>query len=258
MEDFRERLALWTVTLPDEDYERMVGTDIWPRFQRRLTDLLTRYLTALGDEALVLAVVEIGHVRTRRTSRPMPHIHIACSGWGRKHPEGGYVLSPARMDRLVADAALYAGLPGSSRLAASNIQGIKKSVRNYLSKYLTKGSPKEDMNLENGWEDLVPHQWWNRSANATALVGRHLFRLPPAFAAFIVQRRRQLEAMSLGRGGVIEVGRRKTKTVDRPIEVFMFDFFTPENLHQGLELYALWAVGLLPDLPDEGGGGMAL
>ena len=258
MEDFRERLALWTVTLPDEDYEQMVGTDIWPRFQRRLVDLLTRYLRAQGDEALVLAVVEIGHVRTRRTSRPMPHIHVACTGWGRKHSQGGYVLSPTRMDALVADAALYAGLRASDRSAASNVQGIKKSVRRYLSKYLTKGSPDQGMNLDDGWEDLVPHQWWNRSSGAKALVCSHLFRLPTAFAAFIVQRRRQLEAMELGRGGNITVGFRKTLTGDVPIEVFMFDFFCPENLHQGLELYALWAVGLLPDLPDEGGGGTAL
>lgn len=257
MEDFRERCALWTVTLPDEDYPLMVGTDIWPKFQRRLVDLLIRYLKEVGDEALVVAVVEIGNVRARRTKRPMPHIHIATTGWGRKHPNGGYVLSPSRMDALVDQAALYAGLPSQGRQAASNVQGIKKSVRNYLSKYLTKTSPTKGVDLSDGWEDLVPHQWWNRSAPAKALVMGHMFRLPTAFAAFIVQRQSELEGRGLGRAGNVTIGFRKTITGDLPIEVFMFDFRTPENLHQALELFALWEFEQRYGPPAAGEGGIA-
>ena len=256
MEDFRERCALWTVTLPDEDYAFMVGTDIWPRFQRRLVDLLVRYLKEVGDEALVLAVVEIGNVRATRTKRPMPHIHIATTGWGRRHPGGGYVLCPSRMDALVHQAALYAGLPSQQREASSNVQGIKKSVRNYLSKYLTKNKPTEGIDLNDGWDALVPHQWWNRSRGARALVMGHMFRLPAAFAAFIVQRQNQLEGLGLGRAGNVTIGFRKTITGDLPIEVFMFDFRTPENLHQALELYVLWEAEQRYGPPRAGGGGL--
>ncbi len=62
----------------------MAGTDIWPRFQRRYIDLITQHLKSYGDEAMVVAVVEIGDIRAKRTGRPMPHIHFVCSGVGRE------------------------------------------------------------------------------------------------------------------------------------------------------------------------------
>ena len=188
----------------------------------------------------------------------MPHIHIATTGWGRKHPKGGYVLNPARMDALVDLAASYAGLPSLDRSAASNVQGIKKSVRRYLSKYLTKTSPTKGIDVSEGWEDLVPHQWWNRSKGAKALVKGHMFRLPTAFAAFIVQRQNDLEGRGLGRAGNVTIGFRKTITGDLPIEVFMFDFRTPENLHQAMELFVLWEYEQRYGPPVAGGGGIAL
>lgn len=256
MEDFRERLAFWTVTLPDEDYREMVGTDMWPCFQRRLNDLLIRYLREVGDEALVVGVVEIGDVRAARTRRPMPHIHVVTTGWGRKHPQGGWVLRPSVMDSLVDQAARYAGLPRRSREAASQIQQVKKSARKYLSKYMTKNDPSKEMDVSEGWEDLVPHQWWNRSEAAKALVDGHVFRLPAAFAAFLVARQNQLEGMGLGKAGLVTVGYRKTLTGDFPIQYVAFDFRTPENLHQALELYALWEFQRRHDPPLSGRGGM--
>ncbi len=63
MEDFRSRLFFGTCSLPDEDLHAMAGTDIWPKFQRRYIDLITQHLKSYGDEAMVVAVVEIGDIR---------------------------------------------------------------------------------------------------------------------------------------------------------------------------------------------------
>ena len=112
------------------------------------------------------------------------------------------------------------------------------------------------MSLEDGYDDLIPHQWWNRSANAHALLEGHLFKLPQGFAMFLVRRQKMLEDQKLGRGGHVQIGVRKTMTGDFPIEIFRFQFFSPEALHSALEYYALWCIAER-SLTDSGGGGMS-
>ena len=256
MEDFRERLTFGTCSLPDEDLHAMAGTDIWPKFQRRYIDLITQHLKKWGDEALVVAVVEIGDVRARRTGRPLPHIHFVASGRGKRKPNGRWLFDRADHDLIIAKAAQYAGLPAADRRAAGNIQPVRKSVRNYVSKYLTKQAPIKTVSLEGGYEELIPRQWWSRSESACALLDGHLFRLPAGFAMFLVARQRQLEGEKLGRGGLVQIGVRKTMTGEFPIEIFRFQFFSPEALHAALEHYAMWCISER-SLLDSGGGGMS-
>ena len=256
MEDFREKLAFITVTLQDSDYERMVGTDIWPKFQRRYIDLLTQHLKSHGDPALVVGVCEIGSERARRTRRPMPHMHICCTGWGTLLPGNRKLITPQVNDELIALAGEYSGLQRTDVRAAGNIQPVRKSVANYVSKYLTKQAPVTDLDLSDGWEDLIPRQWWNRSEGAMALLEGKQFRLPPAFAAFMVLRQKQLEEAGLGTGNNVPIGYRKTITGDIPIEVFRFQFVTPEALHQALEFFACWCFEEKHRL-HSGGGGMS-
>ena len=167
-------------------------------------------------------------------------MHVVCTGYGKRLKGYPWLVCPQINDELIALAAAYSGLPSFDRRAAGNIQQVKKSVKNYVSKYLTKQSPVKEVNLDDGYESLIPHQWWNRSAAAMDLLKGHLFRLPAAFCAFLIARRKQLEDLGLGRGGNVTIGFRKTITGDLPIEVFRFKFITPEAMHQALELYALW------------------
>ena len=256
MEDFRERLHFGTCSLPDEDLHRMAGTDIWPKFQRRYIDLITQHLKSYGDEALVVAVVEIGDVRARRTGRPMPHIHFVCTSRGKRKPNGRWLFDRHDHDQIIAKAAQYSGLPPLDRPAAGNLQPVRKSVKNYVSKYLTKQCPVKDVDTGDGYEDLIPHQWWGRSEAACALLDGHLFRLPAGFAMFLVARQTQLEGEKLGRGGNVQIGVRKTMTGEFPIEIFRFQFFSPEALHSALEHYALWCIAER-SLLDSGTGALS-
>ena len=240
MEDFRRRTAMWTVTLLDSDYLELSATGQWPKFQRRLIDRLVQYLKQNGDEAIVIACVEIGAKRLARTGRPDPHIHVITSGWGRRHPDGQWLLRADRMDELVSKAAQDAGLLPKDRRAASSIARVKHSVASYMSKYLTKQAPTEISGIDDQWQALIPRQWWNQSEACKALVDGCLFRLPPAFAAFVVRNCITLERLELGRGGTVVVGHKKTLLCDMPIEMFRFRFKSPECLQQGLELFALW------------------
>ena len=224
MDDFRERLCFWTITLPNGDYEEMAATRKWPMFQRRCLDLLLRYLRENGDEALAVGAVEIGALRLRKTKRPMPHIHVVTTGWGRRRPDGRWLCSPQVMDQIIAKAAQYAGLERRLRLAASNVAPVRTSCHNYVSKYLTKDPPPDQMDLSDGWDELVPRRWWQASEGARALVKGHVFKLPTGFAAFLVHRQTCLENARLLHARTVAIAHRKTITGEIPIEVTRFAF----------------------------------
>ena len=240
MEDFRRRTAMWTVSLLDEDYIALSIGQKWPVFQRRIIDLLVRYLKANGDAAVVIGCVEIGAKRFARTGRPDPHLHLVTTGWGSRDKEGRWLLRPDVMDELVAKACQYAGLPSAPRPACSRVEPVRHSVSSYLSKYLTKQLPVQLEGVEGAAQELIPRQWWNQSEACKAMVDGCLIKLPPAFAAFLVRNQILLERMELGRGGVRTVGWKKTKLAELPVEAWRFVFRSPETLMVAMELYALW------------------
>lgn len=231
---------MWTVTLTDEDYRTLANSLKWPQFQRRIHDLLVRYLKEHGDSAVVIGVCEIGPKRFARTGRPDPHIHVITSGWGRRRPDGQWLLCPDAMDELVAKACQYAGLPSAERPSASRVEPVRHSVASYMSKYLTKELPVDVEKVDSEMQSLIPRQWWFRSAAAKALVEGCLIRLPPSFAAFVARCHGKLEALGLGRGGYSVVAHRETLLGSVPIEMLKFRFKTPEDLHQAIELFLLW------------------
>ena len=240
MDDFRGRCAMWTVTLTDDDYIALSVTRKWPDFQRRITDLLVRYLKANGDPAIVVAAVEIGAKRFARTGRPDPHIHVVTTGWRTRGEDGKFLLRNVVMDELVSKACQYAGLPLRERPSSSNISGIKHRVGAYMSKYLSKQMPVTPEALKGQWENLIPRSWFNQSKACKAMVAGSLVSLPPAFSSFVVRNQTILENLGLGRGGVRVVGMKKRKIQDVPIEVFCFQFVSPEKLMEAMEYFALW------------------
>ena len=240
MEDFRRKCVMWTVTLTDDDYLDLSIACKWPQFQRRVHDLLVRYLKAHGDSAIVIGCVEVGGKRFSRTGRPDPHIHVVCSGYGRRKPDGQWLLNPDAMDELVAKACQYAGLPSRPRPSASSFAQVRSSISSYMSKYMTKDLPVKPEALPKDWQELIPRQWWFQSEACKAMVEGVLIKLPPAFASFLVRKQKLLEQLELGRGGMRTVGWKKTKLVDVAIECFCFRFKTPESLHSAIELFALW------------------
>ena len=252
LEEFRSRLAFWHVTLPDEDYLDLRDLGTWPLLQRRLYDRTIQYLTAHDDPALVVGVTELGEERLKRTGRPMPHLHIVVSGYRSKINRRAYLLRPEVMDEIVQKACEDAGLPPRDRKACSRLEPIRHSVQGYVDKYVTKGSDTPQSALADGWDELIPRQWWNRSDALHRLWSGCLFHLPPAFVAFVLQQREKLEAARLGFARVVVVGRITTKTVDRPIEVDCFRFWSPEHLLFCWELFQWWVAD--PAAWDDGGG----
>jgi hypothetical protein len=170
----------------------------------------------------------------------MPHIHACLPGYGVRDSTGQWLIRAQVMDELVLKACRKAGLPDRDRPAASNFEPVRGSVARYLAKYMTKGGDVGLADTSDGWDNLIPHQWWNRSKEAKILMDGHTFRLPRAFAAFCEQQRRRLEGLRLGMARLVTVGRRLTKTSDRSIDVLCFQFIGVEELHQALEWFVVW------------------
>ena len=239
-QQIKKRMALWTVNLPMGWYLELKETGQWALFQRRLIDHLTQMLVEAGDVALVLGVVELSPKRGEREGRPLPHLHIVTSGWGARGRDGKWLIGPEVMDGLVVKALASCGIRVDGALSSSNVQQVKQSVKSYLRAYLKKQVDLPSVDTSDGWIELVPRQWWNRSAAARALVDGHYFRLPPDFVYWMLCERKSLEELKLGIGGVSVVGQRKTLTCFRDIEIEWFRFFSPAAISRAIELWLLY------------------
>ena len=239
-EQIKRKMAMWTVNLEDGWYLELKATGKWPLFQRRLIDHLTQLLVDGGDVSLVLGVVELAPKRGARTGRPYPHLHIVTSGWGARASDGKWLIGPQVMDGLVVKALASCGIRVDGVVAASNVEQIRQSVKAYLRAYLKKQVDLPSVDTSDGWIELIPRQWWNRSAAARALVDGHYFRLPPEFVYWMLAQRAKLEELKLGIGGVSVVGQRKTLTGLRDIEIEYFRFFSPAAISRAIELWLLY------------------
>jgi hypothetical protein len=233
-------MAMWTINLEDGWYLELKESGQWALFQRRLIDRVTQWLKECGNVALVLGVVELAPKRGARTGRPYPHLHCVISGWNCKKKGIGYILQGPYMDEIVRKALQDVGIRVDLIKAASNIDGIRQSVRSYVRGYLKKQVDLPSVDLSDGWDELIPHQWWNRSAAARALVDGHYFKLPPDFVYWMLLERKALEELKLGVGGVSVVGQRKTLTGLRDIEIEWFRFFSPAAISRAIELWLLY------------------
>lgn len=241
LEEVRPRLAFWTVTLPDRSYEKCAKEDLWPKFQTRVRDLLKRELQALGLPPLLIGVVEVGSERLSRTSKPMPHLHLAFYGWRCRGSNGQYLINKELMDGIVYKACLYAGLPTDDLRAASRIEPVRYSVKKYLTKYMTKAVDVDASKVEGEWLNCIPRQWWLRSSEMKEFVEGHFFHLPPAFVAFVLQQRKRLEAMQIGSGGSATVAWRNSMTLGKiAIDRDYFRFWSPGHLAWAMEWFAVW------------------
>ena len=197
LEEMRPLLSFWTVSLPTEAMSELARLGTLPTFQDRLRKELARLLRASGLPALVVGVAELQPKRSRVEGRPCPHWHIVFQG--RKDRGSRWALSRERLDGVIAAALASAGVRAPDLRSAGNVQQVKRSVRAYLSKYMTKGSGDCAAWVGSAHENLIPHQWWFWTAQLRAWVLRHIFPIAFPFLAWVHEHRQQVEALGLAR-----------------------------------------------------------
>jgi hypothetical protein len=197
LEDMRPLLSFWTVTLPPEALEPLAAADAVATFQDRLRKELERQLRGAGLVPLVVGVVEIQCKRSGREGRPVPHWHVVYQG--RRDRSAQWALSREVLDGVIAAALETAGVHGADLRAAGNVQGVKKSVRAYLSKYMTKGSGDVAPWVGGPFEALLPRQWWFWTRPLRSWVLQHVLPLAFELLAWVHENREPLEARGLAR-----------------------------------------------------------
>jgi hypothetical protein len=109
----------------------------WSEVVRQTRQNLSRLQESKGLDTDVVGVIEIQEKRFDRTGEPVPHLHIVLQGKAsiRSH----WASSPHEYEDCYRRAIeAVAGEPIDMR-AACNTQGVRKSVVNYLGKYVSKG-----------------------------------------------------------------------------------------------------------------------
>ena len=246
LEEYKSRMALWTVNLKTEDYLDLAESGKWPLLQRRLCEYMTQALRDLGLPALYVSVCEIGPDRLRDTGIPCPHIHALVGGWGARDAKGSFLLTPAVSDAVIEKACTSVGLEVRDRSRAGQLVRIRHSVRSYLGKYLTKTGCSHEQAASSDYGSLIPRTWWNRSDDLYQLLQGHVFHLPRAFVAFVLQQRQKLEALGVCWVSSVVVGQRETLLGFKDIEVDRIQFRQPERLLRCLELFAHWLSDPIP------------
>lgn len=210
LEDDRRLLSFWTVSLPTEALIALGQADRWPEFQDRVRKELARLLQRAGLPVRLVGVAELQPRRSRATGIPCPHLHVVFLG--RRSPTARWALSPADLDGVIRAALASAGVPvpagidGQAFLkSAGNVQQVKKSVRAYLAKYMTKGGNDTTPHLGGPWESLLPRQWWFWSRPLKAWVLEHVFPLGFPFLDWVHRRRQELQELGLIRVRILDL-----------------------------------------------------
>ena len=208
LEEDRRLLSFWTVSLPTTSLIALCQADSWPVFQDRVRQELAQRLQRKGLPVRLVGVVELQPRRSHASGFPCPHLHVVFQG--RRSPTAHWALSPSDLDGVIQAALTTAGVPvpdgieGQSFLkSAGNVQQVKRSVRAYLSKYMTKGSGDTERWRGTETENLLPRQWWFWSRPLRDFVVAHVFQISFDFLAWVHRFRGDIEEAGLARFRVL-------------------------------------------------------
>ena len=99
-----------------------------------------------------------------------------------------------------------AGIDGQAFLkSAGNVQQVKRSVRAYLAKYMTKGGNDTAPFIGGQWEALLPRQWWFISRPLRDWVLQHVFPIAFPFLHWVHLHRDQLQELGLIRVRILDL-----------------------------------------------------
>lgn len=234
LEEMRPLLSFWTVTLPTEAMSDLCRLDTLPAFQDRLRKEIARLLKAAGLPALVVGVAELQPKRSHAEGRPCPHWHIVFQG--RRDRGSPWALSRAQLDGVIHAALASAGVHAPDLRSAGNVQQVKRSVRAYLAKYMSKGSGDCARWVGSPHENLIPHQWWFWTRPLRSWVLEHVFPIAFPFLAWVHEHRHALVERGL-------IGHRQIDLADpRAPMTFEIDWLSCDRLAQLLYLWQtdLW------------------
>ena len=160
-------LGFGTCTVPrfPDAVLRAIGKE-WGEITRRYFQKLRRACQKKGSEFIYFGVSEIQEKRYKRFGVPVPHLHYGYVCRDKRGSEFYFTASEARRfwRESINESLKRVNIapPGESvdYNAAIDLQLVKKSIGAYMAKYLSKGIKTAQKIIDDGFEDMLPKQWW--------------------------------------------------------------------------------------------------
>lgn len=169
----RRFLTFATVTLPELKYEDMLAVHAsWHKVVDAYRREIRRKLVDKGLSGEIIGVTEIQPKRWEQTGLPVLHCHFV---WlGRKRGDD-WAITVNEHDEIWRRAVIGV-VPNAIAdfSTACNMQAVKKSAENYLSKYMSKGADAVAAVVVDGLQELLPRQWWSCSRSLSRRIGEKL------------------------------------------------------------------------------------
>lgn len=169
----KDRLAFFTGTLPALSSPAMAYACMhWSEIVRQFQQTIKRGLDRAGLDAEIIHVTEIQEKRYARTGLPVPHLHAVWHG--REHRFSKWSLSIPQVQKAWKNAVCNVLRPEFPDIddvdfgKSTNLQRVRKSAANYLSKYCSKGSKVVRIIARSISHKLLPTAWHGMSRKLKA------------------------------------------------------------------------------------------
>lgn len=153
-------LSFLTCTVPVKGYDHRREINLnWKQIVRKFIQELKRLLDRKGLPLELIWITELQPKLLIEQGTISPHLHIVFVG--RNSKRDNWAISPTEIrnlwNRLIANHYKGRSFDGS---ASTRIERLRKSVRNYMSKYMSKGGINLiELALEKGLEEQIPECW---------------------------------------------------------------------------------------------------
>lgn len=240
------RLSFTTLTIPnlgEAGLKRLL--ERWSELTHRYYQELKREMIRQGLAPVFFGVVEIQPKRLIRTGLPYPHLHLVHLSKGSKR-NGPWLITSSwhrgTWCRLVSELSGVA-VSGSP---VENCQAPKKSLRNYLSKYLAKGTDySEVVHLLNNsfiWSCRKLASWYSVTGLLRSLLARSIteFTIPATVPFCEIMKSLQSAEVVRYHSVKIELGCGPPQTIG------WVGWLTSDEMKHEIESYLEWIAGCSP------------
>ncbi len=172
----RDNMTFFTGTVPSE-LVKFATEKIWSQVMDVFLKRVRRLLDAAGIKLIDFWVKEVHPERSVEAQEVILHVHMVFAG---RKPYNHWAITPKEFTEMWKES-WEAVLPDESKGlywgASTNVQRVKKSVKNYFSKYLSKGTNDELLPLLESLPDTsIPRNWAAMSQNLGRLLERNTYR----------------------------------------------------------------------------------
>lgn len=172
----KENMTFFTGTVPPE-IGRVATSANWSDAMDVFLKRVRRRLEGQDMKLIDLYVLEVHPERSKAEGMPVLHAHLVLAG---RKPRNTWAITPSEYTAMW-QAAWEAVLPDIAKTlnwsASTNVQRVKKSVSRYFSKYLSKGTDSELLDLlASAPDSAVPRKWARMSRNLVNLLVKNTYR----------------------------------------------------------------------------------